>query len=94
MYRTIEPDVRGIEGPLDRLRKELPTYDGKFPAQHVDTAKLISNVEITSRRAVFLKRQIEVARRIEALNPEDQFPAWQTQMEPLLTQEKELDTAH
>ena len=48
-------------------------------------------METGLRRTALLKRRIEVAKQIEALDPNDQVAAWRTQMLPLLAEEDALD---
>ena len=91
MYKAIEPDVEELESTLRRLKTELAVYDRKFPAQHDQTSKSIAGIETGLRRAALLKRQIEVAKQIDALGPRQQFAAWQTLMLPLLANEEALD---
>jgi hypothetical protein len=93
MYKTIAPDVQELEPILRRLKTELALYDGKFPAQHEQTSKSIAGMDIGLQRMALLKQQIEVARQIEALDPNQQFAAWKTQMEPVLASEDALGKA-
>ncbi len=92
MYKTIEPDVLVLEPVFRRLKTELTVYDGKFPAQHEQTSKSLAGVEVALRRIALVKQQIDVAKEIEALDPNQQFPTWKTQMQPLLDSEKTLDS--
>jgi hypothetical protein len=91
MYKTIEADVQELEPTLRRLKTELALYDGKFPAQHEHTSKTIAAMEIGLRRVALLKQQIDLAKRIEVLDPNQQFAAWRTQMKPILASEEALD---
>ena len=93
MYKAIEPDVQELQPTLRRLKSELAVYDGKFPAQHEQTSESIAGMETGLRRMALLKQQIEVAKQIEALDPTQQFAAWQTQMQRLLSSEEALDKA-
>jgi hypothetical protein len=93
MYKAIETDVQELDLTLRRLKTELGVYDGKFPAQHEQTAKSIAGMETGLRRTALLKQQIDVSKQIDALDPGQQFPAWQTQMLPLLASEEALDKA-
>ena len=91
MYKDIEGDVQAFDAVLHRLQAELPVYDDKFPGQHDTTAKNMNSIEVGLKRASLLKRQIVVARDIEALNPDPRWQAWKDRMQPLLDAETELD---
>jgi len=86
MYKAIETDVQEFDNVLRRLRTELDVYDGKFPSQHDGTTKSIHSIEVGIRRSSLIKKQIEVAREIEALDPATQWDAWQQKMQPLLAE--------
>lgn len=90
MYKTIEPDVHELEAIFQRLKTELALYDGKFPDQHAQTLTSIGTMETGLRRMVLLKQQIEIAKRIETLDSEQQFAAWKTQMMPIIANEDAL----
>ena len=91
MYEKIEPDVQELESTLQRLRTDLVTYNAKFPDQHQQTAEQIAGVEKGLQRARLLKQQIAVAKTIKPLEPDQQWIAWQAQMQPLLDREDALD---
>ena len=91
MYRSIEPDVEELDSTFRRLKTELAAYDGKFPGQHEETSKSIAGMDKGLRRMELLRQQIKVAKNIQALDPNQQLPAWQTQMQPLLASEEVLD---
>ena len=91
MYKAIEPDVQDLESTLGRLITELGVYDGKFPTQHEQTAKSIAGMETGLQRVTLIKKQIEAAKQIDALDPGQQFAAWKMQMLPLLASEEALD---
>lgn len=93
MYKAIEPDVQVLESTLQRLKSELAVYDGKFPAQHKQTSENIAGMETGLRRMTLLMQQIAIAKQIEAIDPSQQFAAWKTHMQPLLTSEGALDSA-
>jgi hypothetical protein len=91
MYKAIEPDVQELESTLQRVRIDLGIYDAKFPGQDEETHKSIASVETEQRRAALLKRQIEVAKQLDALDPNQQLAVWHAQMQPLLAEEEGLD---
>ena len=91
MYKSIEADVEEFDSVLRKLQPELNVYDGKFPSQHGETAKSIHSIEIGLMRASILKRQIGLAKEIEAFDPASQWSAWQERMQPLLDEEGALD---
>ena len=91
MYKEIEPDVQAFDAVLHRLQAELPAYDEKFPDQHATTEKSMASIDVGLKRASLLKRQIVVARDIEALDPDPRWQAWKDRMEPLLDAETDLD---
>jgi hypothetical protein len=91
MYKAIEPDVKDYRSTLLRLRTELETYDGKFPAQHAATAKYQASTETEIRRAELLTKQIAVAKQIELSDVSHQWEFWQRDMVPLLKEEDGLD---
>ena len=93
MYDAIEPDVQDLESTLQRLKTELTIYDSKFPSQHEATAKSIAGIETGMHRAILLKQQIEVAKKISDTPPLVMGQVWREQMLPLLTQEEDLDKA-
>ncbi len=91
MYKDIEGDVQAFDAVLHRLQAELPVYDDRFPDQHEVTSKSMESIEVGLKRASLLKRQIVVARDIEALDPDPRWQAWKDRMQPLLDAEAELD---
>jgi hypothetical protein len=48
-------------------------------------------MEIGLQRVTLIKKQIEAAKQIDALDPGQQFAAWKMQMLPLLASEEALD---
>lgn len=90
MYRGIEPEVADLEATFERLKKELTSYDARFPSQHEQTASSIASMEIGLRRTALLKQQIEVAKALSELPTERQSQTWQAEMQPLLTNESAL----
>jgi hypothetical protein len=83
--------VQELDSTLRRLKTELGAHDGKFPTQHDQTSKSIASMETGLPRTALLKQQIEVSKQIDALDPSQQFAAWQTQMLPILASEEALD---
>jgi hypothetical protein len=92
MYKSIDDDVRQFDVVVNRLTTEIALYDGKFPAQHEANAKTISSIATAVKRAKLLRQEIELAKSIEALDPQSQWNIWQSGMQPLLTQEDSLDS--
>ncbi|HXJ85249.1 MAG TPA: zinc ribbon domain-containing protein [Candidatus Binatia bacterium] len=91
MYKQIEPDVQAFGVVLKRIRRELPSYDEKFPEHHETTLKNIDTVNISLKRASLLEQQISVAREIESLDPAPRWQAWEQRMLPLLDAESALE---
>ncbi|MCL5287357.1 MAG: hypothetical protein M1453_05100 [Acidobacteria bacterium] len=91
MYQAIEADVQEFSVVLARLRTEVGTYDRKYPSQRETNSETIKSIEIGLKRAELLRKQIVVAKEIEPLDPDAQWEAWQTRMQPLLDQENALD---
>jgi general stress protein CsbA len=92
MYRTIEPDVLGLNAALQKLRDDYRIYDSKFPEQHKTILANQADVETGLQRMAILELQIGVAKQIDALDPNLQLAAWNQQMQPLLDREDALDS--
>jgi hypothetical protein len=90
MYKSVEADVIEWDSVLRKLRTDAEIYDQKYPAQQ-EGAKILKSVDIGLKRAEFLRRQIALAKQIEALAPDAQWNAWQSQMQPIIDQENALD---
>jgi hypothetical protein len=73
------------------LHGELTVYDGKYPTQHQGTETELHNVDNEAKRSDLLLKEIEVARRLRPLDDAQQWTVWQSDMQPLLDQEKALD---
>jgi hypothetical protein len=91
MYAGIESDVSNYSSTLLRLRKELPLYNSKFPAQAETMRKYANTIEKEIRRSDLLKKQIATAKQIALLDGDQQGPAWRSGMVPLLEEEDALD---
>jgi chromosome segregation ATPase len=92
MYKSIEPDVEQLNSVLTRLRNEYATYDNKYPSLHDTIAKALGGVETGLKRMNLLRQQIATAKELADIDDADeQFRKWQTQMQPLLDRESELD---
>ena len=91
MYKSIEPSVDHLDAILHRLVNEYPSYGAKFPQNDQTASTVISNFNTGIRRMDLLKKQIDVAKRIEGLDRDVQRLVWRNEMIPLLEQEDALD---
>ena len=91
MYKSIEPSVDHLDVVLHRLVNEYPSYGAKFPQNDQAASTVISNFNTGIRRMDLLKKQIDVAKRIEGLDGDVQRLVWRNEMIPLLEQEDALD---
>jgi hypothetical protein len=92
MYKSIEADVTAWDSVLRKLRTDADIYNQKYPAQQ-EGAKILSSVDVGIKRAEFLRRQIALAKEIEPLDPDAQWNAWRSRMQPMIDQETALDAA-
>ena len=67
MYKSIEPSVDHLDVVLHRLVNEYPSYGAKFPQNDQTASRVVSNFNNGIRRMDLLKKQIDVAKRIERL---------------------------
>jgi hypothetical protein len=91
MYKSIEPSVNHLDVVLHRLVNEYPSYGAKFPQKDQTASTVISNFNTGIRRMDLLKKQIDVAKRIEGSDADVQSLVWRTEMIPLFAQEDALD---
>jgi hypothetical protein len=91
MYKSIEPSVDHLDVVLHRLANEYPSYGAKFPQNDQTAATVVSNFNNGIRRMDLLKKQIDIAKRIEGSDADLQTLVWRTEMMPLFEQEDALD---
>lgn len=91
MYKSIEPSVDHLEAVLRRLVTEYPSYGAKFPQSASSVSSTVSDFNVGIQRMNLLKKQIDVAKRIEGQDEDLQRLVWRSDMIPLLEQEDALD---
>lgn len=94
MYEKLVIPLRKFRQTAVQVKSDLVPYDSKYPGSHESTQKWMNAMEFAIKRADILQKQIEIAKSIEQLDPEEQDIAWRTRMQPALDEETALEQAN